>query len=212
MTRGSVSRGEGLVSACGMRLFLYFPLFWDPRLDRCTEEDGELKEEEESSESLMSSGCVEARWQIAGAGRWKPEKTTDLLYSTLLREMGGTPRFYFLTLSLSLSPPCLWASDASGSGVVERWEDQSGRRPLGEEWWGNGCQKTPKQHMRRVWLWCIFRMMWNIHQWVKSDRQKPTNTLQDITPHLQSHGDILHTPFSPFCIMNANEGLYILLS
>lgn len=28
------------------------------------------------------------------------------------------------------SPPCPWASDASGSGVVECWEDQSGRRLL----------------------------------------------------------------------------------
>lgn len=39
------------------------------RLDRCTEGEGELKREEESSEALTSSFCVEARWQIAGAGR-----------------------------------------------------------------------------------------------------------------------------------------------
>ncbi len=55
--------------------------------------------DKESSEAQMSSFCVEARWQIAGVERWKREKTTDLLYSTLLQEMDSTPLFYFLFLS-----------------------------------------------------------------------------------------------------------------
>lgn len=49
-------------------------------------------------------------------------EATDLLYSAPLQEMESAPRFYLL----SLYPACPRASDASGSGVVERWEDQNG--------------------------------------------------------------------------------------
>lgn len=59
------------------------------------------RKKEESSEARMDRFfffCAVARWQIAGAGRGKQEKTTDLLYSTLLQEMDSTR----LSLPLSL--------------------------------------------------------------------------------------------------------------
>lgn len=109
--------------------------------------------------------CAEARWQIAGAGRWKHEKTTDLLYSTLLWETDGSPLFHVLRFS----PPCPWAGDASGSGLVERWEDQRGRRPLTRaethdevregfgkrrrEWWQKISKKKKKKTSER-WVCC----------------------------------------------------------
>lgn len=45
------------------------------------------------------------------------------------RRAGWNPSLLFSPV-LCLSPPCPWASDTSGSGVVECREDQSGWRPL----------------------------------------------------------------------------------
>lgn len=141
----------------------HFCLVLRSRPDRCRESE----RQKESSKAQMNSFCAEARWQIAGVGRWKQEKTTDLLYCTLLQEMDSTPLFYFLPLCFS--PPCPLASDASGSGVVECWEDQSSRRPLtrARDTWGRSGEDleeewaldeermskiAPKNAMRQVYF------------------------------------------------------------
>lgn len=138
---------------------VFSSLFRDPdRTDALKEKENLERGRKRAPEAQMSSFCAEARWQIAGAGRWKQEKTTDLLYSTLLQEMDSTPLFYFLCFSSSV-PVSEWCIRVRRGWVLEGSERPGAHSPRGWDAWGG---------RRRIWWKNEERMSKNTKNWAVS--------------------------------------------
>lgn len=102
------------------------------------------RKKEESSEARMNRFffCAVARWQIAGAGRWKQEKTTDLLYSTLLQEMDSTrlslPLSLLFSMFLSSVPVSEWCIRVRRGWVLGGSERPAPTHRGWDTWGGQG--------------------------------------------------------------------------
>lgn len=143
------------------------------------------RKKEESSEARMNRFFFFVPWpggrllELGDESRRRP-----LIYCTVhccRRWIAPDSLSLSLSYFLCFSPPCPWASDASGSGVVECWEDQSGRRPLtgvetheevregyDAERYENRArlQKKEKKEkcLRLVYFELRLRTKWNIYQ------------------------------------------------
>lgn len=102
-----------------------FPSVLRSRLDRCSEGEREFRERKKAPRLRWTFLCG---GQVADCWSWEMKAGEDH-WSTVQYIASGDGSHPSLLFSV-FSPSCLWASDASGSGVVECWEDQSGLRPL----------------------------------------------------------------------------------